>query len=719
MQKRILSGIIACFICVTLLQAQEHTEQSYDLEEVVVTATRMGLPLKSIPQKVEIIDSKKISTIQADNVGDLLKRTVNLDIIQYPGASSAVGMRGFGPSVHNRNYTLVLLDGKPLGSTNLMSIPTDFIERIEVVKGPYSVLYGSDAMGGVINIITRKPDKNGDGSLGLSAGNFGQTNINGFASGGLTKNISMALGFSRKTQDKDYRIGKNNLLSLSETEKLILDKKSFGDIMQNSQYQVNQFMGKLNFTLNHLWSADLSGMYTTSNDIEMSGNYWHSEGLSKKDYERRNTTMDLRRISGNNSLVVSPYYNHYNESNYDNDSDEAFINYAESVRQYGVKLSDTHTHGYFQWIGGIDLDAHKVSTERFTDKMTPTNPFRPNHQSFASSAFVQGAYSKGNLFVNAGLRYNYTQFTLEADEFLGNDKKSSDYSNFNPSIGVKYFLTPSLNIHASAGNAFYVPDAYKMAGRFSTGGMHYRGNEQLTAETSTSFDVGFNLTKSKELQIDVTYFHAVFDNKIVDVFKTDDSSGDSYYTYDNADKGYMNGLEVMLSSDIAKALCKNYSVELYAGLTHLFNNKFETIIGKGTNDEQSLTRDMLYIRRTTGNFGIVYDNEDGFITRLNARYAGKRFEQDWMFAYDADWNPTSLRPDIQTDDYYAKGDYETADRVLQHSAHLIFDFSAYYDVTSQARIGISVANLFDENYTEKDGYNMPGRSIIGSLSYSF
>lgn len=151
----------------------------------------------------------------------------------------------------------------------------------------------------------------------------------------------------------------------------------------------------------------------------------------------------------------------------------------------------------------------------------------------------------------------------------------------------------------------------------------------------------------------------------------------------------------------------------------MFNNKFDEIRGKGTPDEKTLTKDILYVRRNTGNFGITFDTNRGFVTRLNARYIGKRLEQDWMFAYDENWNPTSLRPDIKPEDYYTKGDYETTDQVLQHSAHLVFDYSAYYNVTPKARVGISVSNLLDENYTEKDGYNMPGRSIMGSFSYSF
>ena len=704
MNKRFFSGVIALFFAGTFLQAQESAEKSYDLDEVVVSATRMGLPLKNVPQKVEIIDSKKIATVQADNAADLLKRTINLDIIEYPGASSAVGMRGFAPSAHNRNYTLVLIDGKPAGTTNLTSIPTDFIERIEVVKGPYSVLYGSDAMGGVINIITRRPGNTRAGNVSISAGNFGQTNFNGYASGGVSNKVSLSLGFSRKAQDKDYHIGKKNLLSLSETEKLILDKESYGDIMEHTQYQISQFMGKMNIELNNSWSADLSGIFVTSDDIQTPGNYWHSYGMKKKDFDRTNAMLDIRRATLDNTLLISPYYSIYNESNYDNTDQGEFISSKEAVKQYGLKLTDTHAWGDFQLVGGLDFDALNVSSERFSEKGSPANPLRPDHSSLASSIFAQGAYTREKLFINAGIRYNYTRFTLEADELLGNDKKSTGYSNINPSIGFKYFFTPILNIHASAGNAFYVPDAYKTAGRYQVGSKQYRGNEKLKAETSTSFDVGMNLSNNRWLNIDLTYFHAFYTNRIVNDNQIDEATDEAYVTYANADKGRMNGLEIMFSSDITKALGSQYGLELYASFTHMFNNKFKTKDDAGA----TIEKDAINVRRNTGNFGIVFDSNNGFVTRLNARYIGKRLEADWM---------GSLRPDIKPEDYYIYE--ENGDQILQHSAHLVFDYSAYYNITPQARIGISVSNLLDENYSEKDGYNMPGRSILGSVSYSF
>ncbi|HBC38075.1 MAG TPA: hypothetical protein DC016_04225, partial [Porphyromonadaceae bacterium] len=97
MYKKILSGVAALLAFAGMLQAQE-TVKDYDLDEVVVTATRMNLPLKSIPQKVEIIDKDKILSIPAENAAELLKRATNLDMIQYPGASATVGMRGFSPT---------------------------------------------------------------------------------------------------------------------------------------------------------------------------------------------------------------------------------------------------------------------------------------------------------------------------------------------------------------------------------------------------------------------------------------------------------------------------------------------------------------------------------------------------------------------------------------------------------------------------------------------
>lgn len=703
MYKKLLLGIATLLACSSNVKAQENVK-NYDLNEVVVTASRMQLPLKSIPQKVEIISREKIQTLPANNAADLLKSITNLDIAQYPGTSSYVGLRGFAPSVHNRNYTLLLIDGKPAGTTNLTSIPTDFVERIEVIKGPYSVLYGSDAMGGVINIVTKAPSAKSEGSVALSVGNFAQTNFSAYASGRLSDKVRMSLGFSRKAQDKDYLIGSKNLFKITDVQKMILDEKSYGDRMTNTQFSINQFMGKLTYDINNAWSMNLNSIFVASNDVETPGNYWHSYGMSKQDFNRSNTYLDIKRETDDNVLLLSPYFSIYKENNFDNNTDAAFITSKETVKQYGAKLSDTHSWENVRIIGGVDIDANQILSQRFSDKITAINPYRPDHSIFATSAFLQGAYTTEKLFVNAGARYSYTSFTLEANEFLKNEKGTKGYSNFNPSFGIKYFIIPEITLHGSVGTAFFVPDAYKVAGMYKVGKTEYRGKADLKPEYATSFDFGFNIAKDEYVNLDVTYFQTFHRNKIVN-----DTRNKEYITFMNADKGNMNGLELMFSSNLARVFgCNSSDVELYANYTHLFKSTFD----KRQADDTFVTKDLLYVRKNTANFGIAYNNRRGFTTRLNARYIGHRLENDWMV-----WD--NLRPNIKAENYYQKGGYTDKDQILQHPSHLVLDWSAYYKVTPSSRVGVSVANLLDENYTEKDGYNMPGRSIMGHFSYSF
>lgn len=177
--------------------------RNVEVEEVTVMASRTGNRLKDLPQKVEIISGDLINSLPSENLSELLKRATNLDIVQYPGLSATVGMRGFSPSAFSRSYTLILINGKPSGTNNLSGLSMDNVDRIEIVKGPYSVLYGSDAMAGVINVITRKGTERQEAAVSYSSGSFGNRQIAGNFSGAVNSRLSFRLGFSHLEQDKD------------------------------------------------------------------------------------------------------------------------------------------------------------------------------------------------------------------------------------------------------------------------------------------------------------------------------------------------------------------------------------------------------------------------------------------------------------------------------------------------------------------------------------
>lgn len=141
-------------------------EKPITMEQVVVTATRSEDKITTIPAKVEVIDSWELERTSGETLTEQLKKNSSIGVIEYPGALAGIGIRGFRPEFSGiTKHSLVLINGRPAGATNLATILTGNIERIEVLKGPASSLYGGEAMGGVVNIITKK---NREGLTGMA-----------------------------------------------------------------------------------------------------------------------------------------------------------------------------------------------------------------------------------------------------------------------------------------------------------------------------------------------------------------------------------------------------------------------------------------------------------------------------------------------------------------------------------------------------------------------
>lgn len=705
-------GLFACG-----LNAQEvDTLKNYVLDEVRVTSTRMNTRLKNIPQKVEIIDGMEINSIPAENLADVLKKKTNLDIVQYPGMSSSIGMRGFSPTAHARSYTLLLINGKPAGTTNLSSFNTQSLDRVEIIKGPNSVLYGSDAMGGVINLITKKGTALTRGSASVKAGSFANIKYNAEVSGSLDDKTRFAMGFSRNEQKQDYRIGKNNLLSLSNKETFMLDKASYGDIMRNSQFQSTHINGELTRQLSDNWSLGGEAMYMQANDIETPGNYWGTYGHSKKDINRLNLYGNLEGKLKSQTIRFNPYLTSENVVDYTDNTDDGFGSFRRHIQEYGYKMQDIINLGKLNLLVGTDLDIYDYKSERFKEKATPTNPYTPDHKNSKAAVFSQLAYSKGEFIVNAGARFDYITYSIVRNDSLKGTGGKENYYAFNPSLGAQYTFPFNLKLHTSFGTAYSVPDAFKVAGYYSVSEYFadwdfwwtnsYIGNPDLKPEKSATYDFGLNYSDPNNLlSVDVTYFHTNHTDKIVEY-----ATGIDTLSYKNANDAIASGFEYLFTTNLGVLFDNRFKMELYANFTHMLRNEEDLALTDVNGADSVVTRHMLYTRRSNGNFGVHFDTYHGFSTRLHGRYIGSRLEAD---------NYSGLRPGIQDEDYYTEGGYSLADKILEHPDHFVFDYSVYYTVQKNKKIGITISNLFDENYTEKDAYHMPGRMLIGSFTYTF
>lgn len=179
---------VSCFFLIPAGLAQQ-------LDEMVVTATRTPVPVTNLNVPIIVISREDIARSLATDVGDLLAEHVGVEVARTggPGQPAAVFIRGA-----NSDHTIVLVDGVrvnpgTIGGAPIQNISPEMIERIEIVKGPRSTLYGTDAIGGVINIFTRA-DANRGLAASVSTGRYGTRTVHG--DGGMQSGARGNLGFS-------------------------------------------------------------------------------------------------------------------------------------------------------------------------------------------------------------------------------------------------------------------------------------------------------------------------------------------------------------------------------------------------------------------------------------------------------------------------------------------------------------------------------------------
>ena len=258
-----------------------------------------------------------------------------------------------------------------------------------------------------------------------------------------------------------------------------------------------------------------------------------------------------------------------------------------------------------------------------------------------------------------------------------------DFNTFNPSGGLKFFVTPVWQVHTTVGRAFVTPNAYQMAGYSETEvrgvTMISRGNKDLDPEKSITWDAGISFDKKAwGLFADLTYFMTDVDNKIEKIKVTDTES-----TYKNTDEAEIRGLEGELSLDIGVPADWNSSLRLFTNFTKVFNAEEKTSTGK---------QDIHNVADFKISYGLEYDDGHLFDGRITARYVGHMRDTDWV---------TAGYPEIE------------------YPTFTVVDLTANFHVAERHTLSLEIGNIFDEYYYEKKGYPLPGRSFIATYSIEF
>ena len=682
-------------------QAIDHQEE---MEHIVVTASRKAQSIKNAPASITLITREELQRNSVNDIASALGRVEGIDVNNGRGKTGglSISLRGM-PS----EYTLILVDGRrqnvagnvtPNGfgdTAGSFMPPMSAIESIEVIRGPMSTLYGSDAMGGVINIITRAPDGDWKGQLTLdsmlqSDSEFGdKRSANFYLNGPLAgDNLSIALrgsyherdestlSFKDKTGEQQkvssfgaspvegdrYSLGAKLAWHISDKQKLWLDLDTSEQAYNNDEGQIGR-LGKRGYGPELKFSRD---QFVLAHDIRL------GEGSLISDYSVNTTTTqgrilpndvagttrktgDARFLEATNKIFNSYYSGEYDDHNF-----------TLGVQHWDAELKDgvivkplTHT----QWA------IFAENEWRIVDELGIT---------------FGGRHDDHDVFG----------------------------SHFSPRLYTVWNTTDKLTIKGGIAGGFRTPQLDEISpGLIGWGGqgtIPLVGSPDLKPETSINYELGASYYSDK-FNLSAALFYNKFEDKIsrgphakncaYGVSKVDYQAG-SYNKENCIDagyfdvKGYWDGKSFIQSINIDEAVTKGLelsgkftiSEDIDASLNYT-HTKSEQKTGRSAGDPLTNTPEHII------NANISWHINDNLSTWFSSQYNSERYRA-------AGWYPAAQK---------ALGDYKS---------YALFDLGGNYQFNDEIRLTMTIYNLFDKDFVDYAPYETTNRKGEPVTQYS-
>ena len=692
LNKKYLSIYFSLFF-LTQLISQESKVVSQDslkvetLNEVIISATRTLRQLSSLPLPAQLISKKDIQRSNSIRLNDILNEQTGLVTVPDFGGGEGIQLQGL-----DSQYTLILIDGVPLigrsaGTLDLSRISVGNIKQIEIVKGASSSLYGNEALGGVINIITETPTI---GFKGYLNNRFGSFWTNDFSSSiNYKKN---KLGFS--TFINRYS---SNGFDLSENDNL-------NTVEPFSNYTFN---AKLTYDFSKQTHLLISGRYYTqtqdfvASDIlkgESNINEWNTHlQLNHKYNEKWSSTLDF-------------YASRYKADDYLDDTNgfrfsESFFNQLMIRPELRTTYSITNESHI---IGGLGLSHETLERPDFSEQPIFNAPY----------AYLQYDMHLTNaLNLILGARF---------------DSHSKYESQFSPKFALRYELSDKLSFKGSTGYGFKAPDFRQLYFDFTNATVGYtvlgynavtnalsaleeqgqiatilvpisEFEGELNPENSISVNIGSDYKVSSALKFNINLFRNTINDLIDTRIIANKTNGQNVFSYYNINKVYTQGLEF---NTIWKP---NNRLKLSVG--------YQLLYAKDKTAEAAFKNGEVYARASPNSPAFQLSKDDYFGLYNRSRHMAnlKLFYTIPKWNLDANFR-TTFRSKYGLFDTNGNGYLDTYDDFVDGYAIVDLAFNkAFY---KNYQLGIGVDNLF--NFTDPQNIsNIAGRIIYGKLNIQF
>ena len=479
------------------------------IEEVVVTASRRAQPLVEVPKSINVIGEDELEAKQYTFVVDALQTVPGVSINQNGsfGGVATVSIRGA-----SSDQTVVLIDGVQVndpsstgGGFNFAGLDPNGIERIEVLRGPQAVLYGSDAMGGVINIITKSGSEGLTGTAFAEYGSYSSLRGGGTLSGG-TERVNFSLSGSYLDTDGISAAAKEN--GNSETD-------GFKNLT---------LRGKMGVSLTDAARIELSATYNDSEKeidgfaLQGDGSYalGDTDEMSKSEEYALAARGYLDLFEGRFSNVLSVEYSEIDRTNY-----------LAGVESYGAT--------------GERLNLDYLGNLKITDEVTLTGGAQ--HEEVKAASVDPEAISIDSFF--GALSYTGTEgFTLTGG--VRHDDHETFGGNTSFEAAASYlFAETGTKVHAGWGEGFKAPSIFQLT-YFCCG---FAPNPDLRPEQTEAWEAGVEQRFADDrIMLGATYF----DRKTQDLIIYTYTGG-----YQNVSRARGKGVELTFAADVSETLSFN------------------------------------------------------------------------------------------------------------------------------------------------------------------
>lgn len=739
---KIILPVLAC-TCSLLVHAQQDTLDQKTLSEVVISANKFEEKKKNVNQRIDVITAQQITKANAQNTGDLLSGTGQVFVQKSQQGGSSPVLRGFEAS-----RVLLVIDGIRMNNAiyraghlqNVITVDPNMLERVEVLYGPGSTLYGSDALGGVVHLRTKSPRLSLNGKV-TSTGSV-------FARGSSANN--------EKTVHGDVSIGGGRFAWLQS-----YTYSYFGDMRMGDHYtskypdfgRRSQYTTTINgidsvvtskddriqkFSGYQQWDITQKFLFKQNERITHSLNLQHSNSTNIPRYDR---LQDLRNFGGSigttlryaewfygpqtrylgayelnwkpasvfDIVRLNVHYQDIEESRQQREYRryDRFDSRREKLRIWGFTLdsrkkwkTDELTVGFDGQFN--DLKSVADRTDLNTGTKTKLDTRYPDGKNAMNYLGLFGQHLKkfkdGKLILNDGLRLQLVNLrsTIVDNSFLNLPVTDMEQNTFaiTGNLGLVYLPSNTFRVAGGISTGFRNPNIDDLARIFESSSALQRvvvPKSDIKAEYTYTADLSISQVVAEKIRVEVNGFYTWFRNAI----------GLAPYQLNGQDSILYNGVlsAVFANRNVKKANAYGYNIQLGVDFSrHIsWTGTITYTYGRFKNEQGDK---------------IPQDHIPPVYGRTNITYNQGRISTEFFVLFNGWKKAKDYNPDGEDNPQYATPE--------GMPSWVTLNWRGQVNITRHFLLQMAVENLTDRNYRYfASGFSAPGRNFVLALRYSW